>query len=290
MISIIIPTFNREESLERCIRSIKTSDLTDVEIIVIYSGRFNNTEKIVRAYKCNKNSLVEARQFGFEKAKGEIVVYIDDDVEVTKDWLGAIRDSFKDKSVGGVSGPTIVPKDELKNRDVFRLNNGLVGWFYRNIILEGREKEVGKICKSGMWTPGSNYSDKYYNSYNRYNYYIPVDYLEACNMALRRSLIEKVGGFDLEFKGTSEWCEVDLAMRVKKLGFRLVFNPKAKVFHHVSRKGVFKARENTSERMNNFLRYWFKHHKDFGGGVINFLIVLVFLNGYWMYKKLWKTT
>ena len=96
MITVIVTTKNREESLRRCIKSLQKNDLKGVEIIVVYSGRFNNTEKIVHAYKCDKKSLVFARDLGWRKAKGEIVVYIDDDVEVTKDWLKAIKDSFKD--------------------------------------------------------------------------------------------------------------------------------------------------------------------------------------------------
>ena len=74
-------------------------------------------------------------------------------------------------------------------------------------------------------------------------------------MSLRRELIEKVGGFDLGFKGTSEWCEVDLAMRVKRLGYRLVFSSKVKLEHRVSQAGVYSRRRNLTERLRNYVRF-----------------------------------
>lgn len=289
MVSIVIATKNREKSLKKCLESLKRQTYKNFEVVVKRGGR----------------SLAEARQMGFEKSRGAIVIYIDDDCEVTKDWLKEIVLTFKDKKVGGVSGPTIVGRDEMKNRDVFKYSgvsylsnlsflSRIAGRIYRNIILEGRGMEIGRICKSGMWTMGADfYKITNYqlpprqSSGPRFgsaitNKLIPVDYLEACNMALRRSLIEKVGGFDLNFKGTSEWCEVDLAMRVKKMGYRLVFNPRAVLYHHVSREGVFGERVNAKVRMENFLRYFKKH------GKMNwrFIVCVLFLNGYWIYKFL----
>lgn len=167
---------------------------------------------------------------------------------------------------------------------------------YYGVILEGKEKEVGRITKSGMWTPGA--CQKLTHLGGQAN--IGVDYLEACNMAIRRSLIEEAGGFDLNFRGTSEWCEVDLAFRIKRIGYQLVFNPKAVLYHHVSRTGVFKDRVNAKERMENFLRYYFKNKKTiwgeydlshlsflgYLGNTARFVACLFFWYGYFLYKAI----
>ena len=162
MVSVIVVTKNREENLNKCLAALYNNDLSGVEILVVDSGdRDNSAEfprgKNLRYFHCVEDGLAKARKFGFEKARGEVVIYIDDDAEVTKNWLKNILAPFKDPKIGGVSGPTIVGKEEMKNRDVFKFNKGFVGWFYKNIILERREMEVGRICKSGMWTPGANY-------------------------------------------------------------------------------------------------------------------------------------
>lgn len=291
-VSVIIPTFNRPESLKRCIKSIFKEGLQKAEIIIVDSGDCNNsaefsTGNFVKIFHY-AGSLSECRDFGWRKAKGEIVVYLDDDTEVRKGWLRGILEPFKDPKTGGVSGPCIVSEKEKNNRDVFLMNKGLIGWFYKKVILEGRQNEVGKITKSGWWTPGADGSISNFQFFpqtagSRSGGTISnVDYLEACNMALRKDLIKKAGGFDLGFKGTSEWSEVDLAMRVRKLGYKLVFNPRASLYHHVSKEGVFRARVNAKDRMENFIRYYLKHREV----NIHFIATIIFLNVYWIYKAL----
>jgi len=52
---------------------------------------------------------------------------------------------------------------------------------------------------------------------------------------------------------------VDLAMRVKELGYRLVFSSKVKVEHHVSKGGAFINRRNILERLRNFIKFYIRH-------------------------------
>jgi GT2 family glycosyltransferase len=78
-------------------------------------------------------------------------------------------------------------------------------------------------------------------------------------MTLRRHLVKKVNGFNLKYRGTSEWCEPDLAIRIKNLGFQLLFSSQIKVEHHPSRSGAFSRRFNFPERLSNFLRFYLKN-------------------------------
>ncbi|MFH1280249.1 MAG: hypothetical protein ABII08_01390, partial [Candidatus Beckwithbacteria bacterium] len=106
------------------------------------------------------------------------------------------------------------------------------------------------IYSNGWWSPGSNFK-----SCLKMKGLWEVDYLEACNMALRRDLVKKVGGFDKGYKGTAEWCELDLAMRVKELGYRLVWHRGVRLKHEVSRAGVYMDRRNIPERVKNYLKF-----------------------------------
>lgn len=235
-LSVIVCTSGRPESLKKVLKSLKLQSFKDLEILIM-----------------RESPLVKARDLGWRKAKGEITAWIDDDVILDKDWAKNLVKVYQDHpEVAGVSGPTIVPENLLKNR--------LVLWWYGRenwlaklwikLMLDNQPWRVGKITKIGWWSPGSNFKQCL-----RLKGLQEVDYLEACNMSLRRKLVEQVGGFDLRYKGTSEWCELDLAMRVKKLGCRLVWSSKVKVEHQVSRSGVFVKRRNWPERINNYLYF-----------------------------------
>jgi len=104
-------------------------------------------------------------------------------------------------------------------------------------------------------------------------------------MILRRDLVEKVGGYDLGYTGTSEWCEPDLAKRTEELGYYLGFNSRVRVKHEVSRGGVFRRRTNSKERMENFLKFYFRHiFKMRFDYVARFGAYLLFMGLYWCYK------
>ncbi|MFH1279980.1 MAG: glycosyltransferase family A protein [Candidatus Beckwithbacteria bacterium] len=239
-LSVIICTKGRPESLKRALQSLKQQSFKDLEILII-----------------KESPLVKARDLGWRKAKGEIVSWIDDDVILDKDWAKSLVNIFeKNKDIGGVSGPTLVSEKLLKNRLVFWWF-GKESWWARlwiKLVLDGKPFVVGKITKIGWWSPGSNFK-----SCLKLKGLQEVDYLEACNMSLRRELVKKAGGFDLKYQGTSEWCELDLAMQVKKLGYRLVWSRRVKVEHHVSRSGAFIKRRNWGERINNYLKFRKKH-------------------------------
>lgn len=239
-LSVVICTSGRPESLKKALQSLDKQVFKDFEILIM-----------------RESPLVKARDLGWRKAKGEIVSWIDDDVILDKDWARNLVKIFEENpGVGGVSGPTIVPESLLKNRLVF--------WWYGKknrlarlwvkLVLDNQPLAVGKITKIGWWSPGSNFKQclKLLGLQD-------VDYLEACNMSLRRELVRRAGGFDLGYKGTSEWCELDLAMKVKQLGYRLVWSREVKVEHCVSRSGVFIKRKNWRERIRNYLRFRKKH-------------------------------
>lgn len=243
-LSVIICTKDRETSFKQTVKSLKEQSFKNWEMIVV-----------------RESPLAKARDLGWRRAKGEIVSWIDDDVRLDKDWAKNLVKIFdKNPEIGGVSGPTIVPEKLLKNRLVFWWYKPK-GWWKQKLaklwvkwLLGDRPFDVGRITGMGWWTPGSNFKNCF-----KLKGLWEVDYLEACNMSLRRKLVKQAGGFDLGFKGTAEWCEVDLAMRVKQLGYRLVFNSKVRLEHYVSRSGVFAARRNWRERLANYLRFRKKH-------------------------------
>lgn len=92
-ISIIIPAYNAEKYIKKCIDSIVNQTKEELEIIVINDGSTDNTEDIVKEYKDkrikyfkNKNQGIgKTRNFGIEKATGSYIMFIDSDDYIEKD-------------------------------------------------------------------------------------------------------------------------------------------------------------------------------------------------------------
>lgn len=300
-ITVSINSFNRPQALTECLQSLSNQSIKDFEVLIVNGGEKFVVDEVldnlslpfrVRVIQQVKKGLVEARNLCWKEAKSDIVCIIDDDLVVSRDWIKEIKDTFsQDEKIGGVSGPTIISQDEIANRDAlsfiekFEKGNFFwraVGKFYLDFLLEGKVMDVGRILDCGTFTLGSNYPDCL-----RKHWLIDVDYLEACHMCFRRELVEQVGGFDYIFTGTSEWSEPDLSFRIRRLGYRLAFNPKAVTEHKVSKQGVFKARTYAFERSVNFINFYYRNIKpDTWQKLTRFHAYLFFMDCYWFYKAI----
>ena len=240
--SIIIPSLNRPESLEKCLISISHQTFKDYEVIV-----------------CGEEGpLTKIRNQGARKANGKYLVFIDDDVSVSAGWLISIYETFEQRpEVGGVSGPAIIRDIYRNGRDLFRFR--FFKWLYDVVFLGKMRLLPGHFTKAGAWTTGA--CEQFCN------YIGEVHFLEACNMAFTRDAFEAVGGFDETYRGVGDWSEPDIAFKIRKLGYRLWFTRDAKLFHNPSTDGAFLKRKSDSRnRLSNyylFSKRWIKpcfHH------------------------------
>lgn len=115
MISVIIPTHNRIKALQNCLVSLFTQTLQPNEIIVINDGSTDSTKKYlqdlgnkIRVITHEKNrGQSEARNSGIKEARGNILVFIDDDCIARFDWLENIQKYFNKTGADAVIGKTI---------------------------------------------------------------------------------------------------------------------------------------------------------------------------------------
>lgn len=297
--SVVVSTFNRNEDLRRCLEALNKQTYKDFEVVVSNGGDYAGVKNVMEQFgdlrinvvNQQRKGLAEGRNLGWRNTRSDIICFIDDDLIVSAQWLENIRETFlSDEKIGGVSGPTIIPDDRQKSRDLalflerFKTSGNIflrfLGKLYLAIILENKIKDVGKILKSGAFTPGSNYKD----CLNLSNV-VGVDYLEACHMCFRRRLLKDLNGFDYIYEGTGEWQEPDFAFKVRAKGYRLVFNPKAVTYHYISQGGVFKARTNSYERSKNFIFFYMRWIKlNSLEKIFRFGANLIFINLYWCYK------
>ena len=124
--SIIVPTRNRADQLIFAIKSFMVQDIPchDYEILVVDNGSNDNTQKVTEDMITSKSGhnirylfepepgLLSGRHRGSFEAKGEILIFVDDDVEAVSVWLSAIIEAFNDPRVHLVGGPSL-PKFEV---------------------------------------------------------------------------------------------------------------------------------------------------------------------------------
>jgi glycosyltransferase involved in cell wall biosynthesis len=111
-ISIIIPAYNEENYLSRCLDSLLLQDYRDpYEILVIDNASTDRTGEIARAYPNVKvlyqpeKSLVKTIMFGCSQARGRIYVFTDADTDHPANWLGKIVQKMAVKGIVACGGP-----------------------------------------------------------------------------------------------------------------------------------------------------------------------------------------
>jgi glycosyltransferase involved in cell wall biosynthesis len=118
-VSIIIPAYNEEKVIEKCVLScVHQSDPAD-EIIVINNNSSDDTATIVRKLQKQHSAanirlltqkekgLVPTRNHGFKMAKGDIMGRIDADSAISEDWVYHVRRTFSDPEVMAATGPVV---------------------------------------------------------------------------------------------------------------------------------------------------------------------------------------
>ena len=94
-VSIIVPVYNVENYLEKCLDSLVNQTLKDIEIIIVNDGSPDNSQEIIdkyakkykniKAYKKVNGGLSDARNYGLKKATGEYIAFLDSDDYVSTD-------------------------------------------------------------------------------------------------------------------------------------------------------------------------------------------------------------
>lgn len=210
-VSVIISTYKRNSILVDAIKSVLKQDFSGFELIVVDQTlkHDSQTEKFIKNledprflyFKVAPPSLPAARNFSLTKAKGEIVIYIDDDVILDKDFIKSHWLIFRKHNVVAVAG-RIREKNKPESDSLH---------FFR---------------KTGFGAGSFNYSKVAF-----------VETAQGCNMAFKKKVLLEIGGFDTNFIGNAMREESDVAYRLKKKGYKTLFNPKASLLHLMAPTG-----------------------------------------------------
>jgi len=225
VVSVVVSTRNRESFLVDLLDSLREQNFDRFEVIVVDDSdnplskkkiadiirEFSEDLKIKLLSNSRRLGIPCSLNRGILAAKGRIVAFTDDDCIADETWLEKLTAWYKYPDVGGVGGRIIpIEYDSL--------------W-----IPKKREKPhlIGKILWDGSVV--SNFDLDLGP--------IPVDCLAGANMSFRRDLLLKVGCFSTVYKGNAYRFETDLSLRIKKLGYKIIFDPNAIVYHRRAVEG-----------------------------------------------------
>lgn len=108
-ISVVIPAYNEEKLLKKCLESLKNQIEKPFEIIVVDNNSTDKTTQVAKkmgaiVVKEAKQGISSARNAGFNTANGDVIARLDADTVAPKDWILKIRQNLE-KGVEAVSGP-----------------------------------------------------------------------------------------------------------------------------------------------------------------------------------------
>lgn len=133
--SLIIPAFNEEKYLGETLRSVKRQTFKDYEIIVIANGCTDQTVKIAKeftqkVFDLKKKGVCLAKNFGLNKSKGKIIIFLDADTQLEKNALEIIHQEFQDPAIvfGTLKMKSELPKLRFKFFSFFK--NLCLNYFY----------------------------------------------------------------------------------------------------------------------------------------------------------------
>lgn len=208
-LSVVVPTFNRRSRLERLLTGLeRESTELPFEVVVIVDGSTDGTDEMLSSlqtsYRLRWEREVQAgpaaaRNRGVGLAVADVVLFLDDDVDVSSGLLARHLLAHRDASDVVLIGPMLAP-----------VGRRLPAWLRWEAASLQRHYER---MANGDWPP------------------TPRQFFTA-NASVRREHILAVGGFDERFRRAED---VEFAYRLEARGLRFRFDPVAAVFHEPDR-------------------------------------------------------
>ena len=190
-VSVVIPAYNEEKYIKKCLTSVINQVVPADEIIVVNNNSIDKTEAIarklgVKVVEENIQGMTPARNRGFNSAKYEIIARCDADTVVPKDWIKKIKSNFKKGDIDAVSGPVFFNDSKfLKSTSTVPSS---LAW-----------KSFKLVSKGGK-------------------------YLTGPNMSISKDIWEKVKDIvNLDDKKVHE--DIDLSLKIAKVHGRIGYDP-----------------------------------------------------------------
>ena len=230
-VAIVIPTFNRLDLTQACLRAIEANTPRDqYELIVVDNASTDGTQEFLANAQQQKRltAMLNGKNAGFARAcnqgaaaaAGPYVLFLNNDTEVQPGWLAALtRTADADARIGALGSKLLFPDGTIQHAGV--------------VILDDRVHDDALLA---------------HHTFHRQPQDLPeanrpktCQALTAACLLIPRETFAAVGGFDEGFWNGYE--DVDLCFRIAAAGKILVYQPASVVTHHESQSGPERFRQ-----------------------------------------------
>jgi hypothetical protein len=164
---------------------------------------------VTRSHDSEPFNYSSVNNIGAKEAKGALLCFLNDDIEaITEDWLGELVSRACLKGVGAAGPMLYYPSDLIQHAGVLLGVGGIADHAFRCM----KRSEAGYFARAML---EQDYSC-----------------LTAACLVVRRQAFETAGGFDTAFPAA--FNDVDLCIRMRRKGWRLIWTPAAQLYHHES--------------------------------------------------------
>lgn len=237
--SIVIPVYNKWDLTRKCLKAISAYTPAGLyEVIVVDNASSDDTVKGVPALgkmlfgenfhyirnEENRNFAGASNQ-GADAAKGEYIIFLNNDTEVQAGWLEKLLKDFADYPDIAATGPLLLYPDETPLGKLVQHLGVMITPF----------QYLGHLHQ---WIPADSPLARKRRFFQA---------ITAACMVIPKKLFMDIGKFDEEFRNGFE--DVDLCARLTEKGYRMTVNPEAVVIHHESMTPGRHANENRNSKL-----------------------------------------
>ena len=236
-VSAIIPTRDRAEILSVTLDGLLTStDYPDIEVVIVDNdSREPETAALFARYRDDPRVRVvpvpgafnfsDLSNRGAAAAAGQVLLFLNNDVEVLEPgWLGELVRHAVRPEIGAVGAKLLYPDRTIQHGGIVLGIGGVAGHSHLGVP----DADPGYFCRMVIAHEVSAVTG-------------------AC-LAMRADVFEAVGGFDAEALKVA-FNDVDLCLKIRRAGYRIVWTPFAKLIHHESKS---RGAEDTPEKRKRF--------------------------------------
>lgn len=210
-VSIVIPVHGKLPYTLACLRSLaRHGARAPFEVIVVDDASPDETATVLdqvdglRLLRNPRNvGFIDSCNAGAAAARGEFLLFLNNDTQVTPGWLDALLACFAERADCGIAGARLVYPD-------------------------GRLQEAGGLvfADGGCWNTG-RFEDR---DAPAFQYRRRTDYVTGAALLVRREVFDRVGGFDIRYR-PAYYEDTDLAFAVRQLGLAVYYEPASTVIH-----------------------------------------------------------
>jgi GT2 family glycosyltransferase len=273
--SVVIPTKGRPEPLRRTLESVLATDPLPDEVLVIDADEDASARGLVAElhsdslpmhYVHTPPSLTKQRNIGIDRAEGEVVVFLDDDVSLPRDLFAKLTKAYAAGEVVGATGWIVEPHAERAGGPRSLL---------RRIVLPGSRRNPGHFTRFG------------------YPQYVvvadgpcDVEFMPGCFMSARRELAAEVR-FDEHLGAYALAEDEDFSYRLSRHG-RVVYLPDVVVVHEKLGFRSFDSRHFGKLVVKNRAYLFRKNFPQTPAARMQFAGLLAMLVGHRLLNREWR--